>query len=109
MKLKHANGNLGGAGMGSALGKVSAASGQKILAQIAAAKAAIFAEAQQALKAQERLLRLALNEAEATAWQTMYPQLLFPVLATEKVQAVFAWEARQQSVRRASPTYRPEV
>ena len=109
MKLKHANGILGSAGIGKAFGKVCAASCQKMLAQIAAAKATIFAEAHQGLIAQERLLRLALNEAEATAWQTMYPQLLFPVLATEKVQAVFAWEARQQSVRRASPTYRPEV
>ncbi len=109
MKLKHANGILESAGIGRALGKVCSESCQKILTQIAAAKAAIFAESYQALKAQERLLRLALNEAEATAWQTMYPQLLFPVLATEKVQAVIAWKARQQSVRRSSPAYRLEV
>lgn len=109
MRLKHANGIFGSAGIGKAFGKVCAASCQKILVQIASAKAAIFAESRQALKAQERLLRLALNEADPTAWQTMYPQLFFPALATEKVQAVIAWETRQQSVRRSSPAYRPEV
>jgi len=33
----------------------------------------------------------ALNEAEAAAWQTMFPHLVFPALATEKVQAAIAW------------------
>ena len=37
-----------------------------------------------------QLLRLALNEAEALAWQTDYPHLLFPALALEKVQAAAA-------------------
>lgn len=90
---------------GTGFGKACAASCQKILAQITATRAAIFAESCQALKAQERLLRLALNEAEAAAWQTLYPQLVFPVLATEKVQAVVAWETRQQAVRRASQAF----
>jgi hypothetical protein len=44
-------------------------------------------------------LQLALNEAEALAWQTDYPHLLFPALALEKVQAAAAWQTRQQSVR----------
>jgi hypothetical protein len=44
-------------------------------------------------------LQLALNEAEALAWQTEYPHLLFPALALEKVQAAAAWQTRQQSVR----------
>jgi hypothetical protein len=48
------------------------------------------------------LLRSALNEAEALAWQTPYPHLLFPVLAQEKAFAVSRWAARQRSVRRAS-------
>ena len=108
MKLKHANGSAECVGIGRAFGNACAASYQKILTQITAAKTAIFAESYQALKAQERLLRLALNEAEATAWQTMYPQLVFPDLATEKVQAVIAWEARQQSVWRASRAYAPK-
>jgi len=69
---------------------------QKILAR---AKAAIFAEWRSALVLQERVLRLALNEAEAMAWQTQYPHLFFPVLATEKAQAVVAWSRRQQLLR----------
>jgi hypothetical protein len=103
MKLETTKNNPARSGRARAFGRVCAASCGKILAQITAAKAAIFAESYEALKAQERLLRLALNEAEATAWQTLYPQLVFPVLATEKVQAVMAWQARQQAVRQASP------
>jgi hypothetical protein len=71
------------------------------------AKEAIFAESRDALKTQEQLLRLALNEAEALAWQTMYPHLVFPTLATEKVQAVVAWDARQRSVRRSTRVFNP--
>jgi len=47
----------------------------------------------------ERMLQLALNEAEAVAWQTDYPHLLFPELAMEKVQAVASWNHRQTAVR----------
>jgi hypothetical protein len=79
------------------------ASGQKVLAQVARAKAAVFAEYSHALRSQERLLRLALNEAEAVARQTTYPHLVFPTLAAEKAQAVIAWNRRQESVRRANP------
>jgi hypothetical protein len=46
------------------------------------------------------LFRLALTEAEALAWQTEHPQLFFPALAREKVQAVAVWQARQDSLRR---------
>lgn len=73
---------------------------QKILAQIKVTKAAIFEESRDKLKLQEQMLRLALNEAEALAWQTVYPHLLFPALATEKIQAVASWNRYQQSVRR---------
>jgi hypothetical protein len=75
------------------------ASCRKILARIAAAREMIFDESRQTLKAHEHLLRLALNEAEAVAWQTMYPHLVFPALATEKVQAVVAWD-KLQTLRR---------
>ncbi len=78
---------------------------QKVLAQITAAKETIFAESQQGLAAPERLLRLDLNEAEALAWQTTYPHLIFPTLATEKIQAVTVWNTNQQSVRRNSPVF----
>lgn len=68
----------------------------KVLAQIALSRAAVLAEWSDALKTQQHAIRLALNEAEALAWQTMYPHLVFPVLATEKVQAVAAWNTRQR-------------
>ena len=81
------------------------ASCKKILAQMAAVRAAIYAEANLTLGAPRRLLRLALNEAEAAAWLTRYPHLVFPELAMEKVQALAAWNAHQQSVRRTSPVF----
>jgi hypothetical protein len=76
---------------------------RKIRAQIAGVKEAIFAEYSRALQAPDRLVRLALNEAEAAAWQTNYPHLFFPTLAAEKVRAVAHWNARQQFVRENSP------
>jgi len=78
---------------------------EKMSAQITATREVILAESRQALTAPERLLRLALNEAEALAWQTTYPHLVFPSLATEKVQAVAAWNSNQQLVRRSSPIF----
>jgi hypothetical protein len=88
---------------GHALRNTCAACYQKALAQITAAKAVILAESKQMLAVPERLLRLALNEAEALAWQTTYPHLVFPMLAAEKTQAVAAWNSTQQAVRRSSP------
>src|ERR1051325_8847549 len=73
---------------------------RKVVAQIRNVREAIFADSRRALESQERLLRLALNEAEAVAWQTTFPHLFFPTLAMEKVQALADWSARQQSVRR---------
>ena len=49
-----------------------------------------------------RLLRLALNEAEAIAWQTGYPQLVFPMLAAEKAKQAISWHAKQRTLRCAS-------
>ena len=49
-----------------------------------------------------RLLKLALNEAEALAWQTSHPHLFFPLLATEKAEAAVKWHKRQSAVRRGS-------
>lgn len=102
MKLNQTIKNEAGAGTGATFKNTCLASCQKILARVARAKEAIFAESREALATQERLLQLALNEAEALAWQTMYPHLLFPTLATEKVQAVVAWDAHQKVVRRSS-------
>jgi len=107
MKLKYANRSGVGGSIGRRFENACAASGQKLLEQIIGVKAVIFAESYPALKSHEHLLRLALNEAEALAGQTIYPHLVFPALATEKVQAVIAWAARQQSMRRASPAFAP--
>lgn len=78
---------------------------RKIRAEIARVKATVFAEVGRVFPAPERLVRLALNEAEAAAWQTKYPCLFFPDLAAEKIRALAVWNARQQSVRRGGPVF----
>ena len=103
MKLNDVKKNDGKAEAGTTFKGACLTSCQRILAHVARAKAAIFAEASQALQSQEHLLRLALNEAEAAARQTLYPHLVFPTLAMEKVQEVVAWNRRQQSLRGADP------
>src|SRR5437773_8166083 len=75
---------------------------RKVLAQIEKTKSAILAEFRGILQAQEQFLRLALNEAEALAWETEYPHLVFPILATEKARAVVEWHTRQRSL---NPTH----
>ena len=45
------------------------------------------------------MLRLALNEAEAIAWQTEYPHLIFPTLAQEKAEEVAAWQEHALAIR----------
>lgn len=81
---------------------VCASSCQKLLAKLATVRASIYDEARARFTGPERLVRLALNEAEALAWQTQYPQLVFPSLALEKVQSLDAWQAAQAERRRAS-------
>jgi hypothetical protein len=76
---------------------------RKILAEIRKAKDAIFAEARGELNARGRMLQLALNEAEALAWQTEYPHLVFPALAAEKVHAVADWNRHQRFVWQTEP------
>lgn len=103
LKLKQLNEARAKAGACGAFKDACVASCHRILAQIKAVKAEIFIESRNALETQDRLIRLALNEAEAVAWQTVYPHLLFPTLAMEKVQALLAWNKHQQSVRPTSP------
>ena len=50
-----------------------------------------------------RVLRLAINEAEAVAWETGFVHLFFPVLAEEKARALFAWQSRQSFIRDEMP------
>jgi hypothetical protein len=82
--------------------RVCLASGRKLIAQVQKAKRAILKEFRETGKAHEQLLQLALNEAEAVAWQTEFPHLVFPLLAMEKAQAVAVWQTRQESIRRTS-------
>jgi len=72
----------------------------KLLAWIDNAKTAIVAEFRDKVAGQAHMVELAVNEAEALAWQTDFPQLFFPALAVEKASAVAAWNARQQALRR---------
>jgi hypothetical protein len=72
---------------------------QKLVAQFQKTKEALLAEFQETREAHRQLLRLALLEAEALAFQTPYPELVFPTLAREKAEAVAAWSARQRSIQ----------
>jgi hypothetical protein len=71
---------------------------KKLLAGIERAKKGIAAEFREIVESNQKSFQLALNEAEALAWQTEFPQLFFPDLAVEKIQAVATWQTRQQSV-----------
>jgi hypothetical protein len=71
---------------------------QKLVARIEQARDNILAEFRDVVTTHGQLLHQALNEAEALAWQTAYPHLVFPVLAQEKARAVAAWSAHQESI-----------
>lgn len=78
---------------------------QKLAARIEQVKEQILAEVQKSLQVPDKLFKLALNEAEALAWQTGYPHLVFPVLAAEKIQAAGKWTAQQEFLRRKNSTH----
>ena len=71
----------------------------KLLAGIEQTKGRIAAEFREIVESNQKSFQLALNEAEALAWETDYPQLFFPTLAMEKVQAVASRRPRQQFVQ----------
>jgi hypothetical protein len=73
---------------------------KELLAGIEQAKNRILNEFHVTLEPHHKSFQLALNEAEALAWQTAYPHLVFPSLAVEKIQTVAAWQTRQHSLRR---------
>ncbi len=75
---------------------------RELAVQVTNIKNGLVREFGSAIGGQSQLLQSALNEAEALAWQTPYPHLLFPELAAEKACAVSRWAARQRTVRRAS-------
>ena len=77
---------------------ICAASCRKLLSGIRNVRSAVVAEFRDRLRDHEHLLELAVNEAEALAWQSGFPQLLFPTLAMEKARSVALWHARQQAL-----------
>jgi len=74
---------------------------------IAKVRALVEREFSILLERQPRLLRQALNEAEAIAWQTGYPHLVFPSLALEKARAVATRESRQRTTRQPASRRTP--
>ena len=81
---------------------------RKLLDRIEQVKGAVLDEFHETMEAHNQMVRLAVNEAEALAWETDYPHLLFPALAQEKAEQVSSWEARQREIRRSQfrPSYR---
>lgn len=74
---------------------------RKLLGRIDKVKQAVLDEFQDTVDAHNQMLRLAVNEAEALAWETDYPHLVFPALAHEKAEQVTSWEARQREISRS--------
>ena len=73
-----------------------------IMEELRAIKDSLFQKHRTHNKRNDQLLRLALNEAEALAVASGFPQLLFPTLALEKAEAAVAWHRRQQSIQQRS-------
>src|SRR5213075_1441388 len=73
--------------------------GRNTLDAIAKARALLESEFGLLRQRQPRLLRQALNEAEAIAWQTGFPQLVFPLLAVAQGRVVDRWESRERTLR----------
>src|SRR6185369_4564352 len=74
---------------------------RKLLDRIERVKQTVLDEFSDTLEAHNQMVRLAVNEAEALAWETDYPHLVFPALAHEKAEKVTSWEARQREIRRS--------
>jgi hypothetical protein len=82
---------------------------QRLVAHIARVKENLVTEFRENFEVQDKLLRLAVNEAEALAWETDYPHLVFPTLAREKVKVAANWNERQDVIRRNNPVYALEA
>ena len=74
---------------------------RKLLNRIERVKQAVLDEFRDTMDAHNQMVRLAVNEAEALAWETDYPHLVFPTLAREKAEEVSSWEDRQREIRRS--------
>ena len=71
---------------------------RKLLTEIQRTKQDLVNQFRKTFGGREQLLRLALNEAEALAFLTEYPHLVFPTLAMEKIQGVANWTTHQREV-----------
>jgi len=80
----------------------------RLMERIAKVKQAVLNEFHDTLDAHNQMLHLAVNEAEALAWETDYPHLVFPALAHEKAEEVTSWESRQREIKRAQ-SQRPQI
>jgi len=79
---------------------------QRLVSQIAWTKLNLISEFKKTLGGvHERVIQLAVNEAEALAWETEYPHLVFPALALEKVNGAAIWQQRQRLIRRPNAVY----
>ena len=76
---------------------------ERVVRRLSAIRSGIEREFSWRMAGYEQLLKSAMNEAEALAWQTSYPHLFFPALAEEKAAAVQQWAVRQRTVRAKSP------
>ncbi len=99
--MRRANWNRRETGRGTSLGCKTPACRDAARTAVARTKEDVLRKYAESVEEHQRVLRLALNEAEALAWQTDFPTLIFPVLATEKAEATVAWHRRQQGVRDA--------
>jgi hypothetical protein len=78
---------------------VSLNSGGNLIAKIDIMKQRLFRKFSAESLASDRVLKGALNEAEALAWQTPFPHLFFPELAQEKAVAASQWTRRQEQLQ----------
>ncbi|HEV2318797.1 MAG TPA: hypothetical protein VGV18_03550 [Verrucomicrobiae bacterium] len=70
------------------------ASGRKLIVGMERVRQSLAARFARQSEIPQRLFRAALNEAESLAWETDYPQLVFPTLAEEKIAAISYWDDR---------------
>ncbi len=71
----------------------------KIAREFARVKSELTQQFQSLLDVPDPWLQQTVNEAEALAWQTGFPHLLFPVLAEEKVRKLGRWYSHQQMIQ----------
>ena len=78
---------------------VSSSSRSRAFHAVASARAGLERDFATLQAQQPRVLQLALNEAEALAWETGFPELFFFTLAREKLCKLTVWQKRQQALR----------